>query len=108
MIKVLSEVERDSILYTCREGDTIDSIARRFGTSLNSIKDSNPLFSGVYEGCILLLENISKSRITVEPLESIESIAEKYGTTVERIMKLTNLKSAKVFVGMQLLIDDKS
>lgn len=57
---------------------------------------------------MLLLSNISKRKITVEPLDSLETIATKYNTTPEKLVKLNNLKSTKVFVGMQLFVDESN
>lgn len=105
MIKVLGESRQDSILYVCAAGENLDSIARDFGISPAAIKRSNPLFSSVYPGCMLLLENTNKRQIVVGPLETLESIAVENNTTVEKIMKINNLKSSKIFVGMHLFLD---
>lgn len=107
MIKILDEQKVDKILYTCEQGDTLESIATQFGTSVQVIKDSNPLFSRVYAGCVLLLESVGKKRITVEPLQTLAMIASEHNTTVVDLMRLNNLATERVFVGMQLLVEEE-
>ena len=106
MIEVLEKAKKDCILYTCVEGDTLNSIAQKFNLNVADIKRDNPLFSSVYAGCKLWLTGINKRKIIVEPLQSLYDIAVKYNTTVDSLIKINNLKSTSVFVGMQLLIED--
>lgn len=106
MIKIMPRQKIDKMLYVCKLGDTLDSIARDFGTSPSNILASNPLFSSVYPGCVLLLQNICKKTVVVQPMETLSSIAARYNTTVQKIIELNDLKSEYVFVGMQLLIED--
>ncbi len=107
MIKILEHKKVDKILYTCEQGDSLEGIAAMFGTSVQAIKDSNPLFSRVYSGCVLLLECVGKKRITVEPLQTLAMIACAHKTTVENLMRLNNLVTERVFVGMQLLVEEE-
>ncbi len=107
MIKVLEQSTRENFLYTCVAGDTLDSIANRFGVTKADIMRDNPLFSSVYPGCVLYLTNLGKKRVVVAPLETLDDIAKNNGVSVESIMRANGLKTRKVFVGMQLLIDKK-
>lgn len=107
MIEVLESKKPQELLYVCKGGDTLESIAQNFGLTTASILETNPLFSSVYEGCVLYLKGIGNHRVTVAPLQTLEEIAEENRVTVEDIMKTNNLRSRKVFVGMQLLINKK-
>ncbi|MBQ7977011.1 MAG: LysM peptidoglycan-binding domain-containing protein [Clostridia bacterium] len=107
MIEILGKHKRQDLLYVCKAGDTLESIGAQFGLSTTEILRTNPLFSSVYEGCVLYLAGLGKTRITVAPLQSLEDIAEQYHISTEEIMKMNNLRSRKVFVGMQLVIDKK-
>ena len=107
MIKVLEQSTRNTLLYTCVAGDTLECIANKFGITTSDILRDNPLFSSVYPGCVLYLTNLGKKRVIVAPLETLDDIAKRYNVTVDEIMKTNNLVTRKVFVGMQLLIDKK-
>lgn len=107
MIEILERKKAAKFLYTCSQGDTLDTIALKFGTTVQEIRDSNPLFCGVYPGCMLCLCNVGKKRITVQPLQTLAMIANEHNVRVEAIMKQNNLKSERVFVGMQLLIEEE-
>lgn len=107
MIEILEKKQKDNMLYTCVEGDTLESIAAKFGVSVADIMRDNPLFSSVYAGCVLYLTGLGKTRVFVKPLQTIDDVAEENGVSVESIMRLNGLTSRRVFVGMQLLIDKK-
>jgi len=103
MIKKIEE-KRDWLFYTCKDGDSLESVANLLHISKEEILKSNPMFSKIYAGCVLYICGLGKVRTVVAPLENLESIAQKYGTTVEKIKQDNNLKSDKVFVGMQLTV----
>lgn len=105
MIKILEKEQTDNLLYTCVEGDTLNSIAEKFNITTDDIIRDNPLFSSVYPGCMLWLTDIGRRKIVVKPLQSLYDIASIYNVSVDKLIKLNNLKSTKIFVGMQLKID---
>ncbi len=105
MIKVLEKPAVDELLYTCVEGDTLNSIAQKFNISPDDIIRNNPLFSSVYAGCMLWLTDIGRRKIVVQPMQTLYDIASIYDVPVDRLIKINNLKSTKIFVGMQLKID---
>ena len=105
MIKILEKEQTDNLLYTCVEGDTLNSIAEKFNITAEDIIRDNPLFSSVYPGCMLWLTDIGRRKIVVKPLQSLYDIASIYNVSVDKLIKLNNLKSTKIFVGMQLKID---
>ncbi len=108
MIKIVNQKNVNDFLYTCVSGDTLENIASRFGTSVVEIQKANPLLTSVYNGCMILLTNLGKTRVIVQPMQTLDDIAKQNNTTVESIKMLNNLKSDRLFVGMQLLIEDKN
>lgn len=107
MIKILEQKKLNEILYTCGEGESLESVANKFGTSVQEIRQDNPMLTNIYDGCMILIKNLGKRRITVAPLQNLAMIAEENNTTVDKIMRLNDLKSEKIFVGMQLFIEDE-
>lgn len=107
MIKILEQEKRNEILYTCGDGESLESIAHKFGTSVQEIRQNNPMLTNVYSGCMILLKDFGKKRVIVEPLQTLSMIAERNNMTVDRLKQLNGLKSEKIFVGMQLFIEDK-
>ncbi len=105
MIRIVEQPKLDNLLYRCVEGDTLESIASRYQISTEEIKRLNPLYSSVYPGCVIYLTGLGRHRVFVGPLETLYDIANKNHTTVEHIMRINNLSTDKVFVGMQLLLD---
>lgn len=96
--------------YIVVEGDTMDSIAYRFGLTTDQIRWSNKLKTkDISVGDTLYLtKNVSGIVYTVKADDSIESIAEKYGSTAERIKHLNNLELTGVSEGMKIAIEGGS
>ena len=104
MIKILEKDKKDKFLYICQRDDTLESIMDKFNLTKEEFLYDNPLFSSVYEGCMLLISGIDRKKIIVKPLQTLFDIAKEYNMTVEDLISMNNLKSDKVFVGMQLII----
>ena len=104
MIKKI-DLKQDKCLYCCKEGDTLTKVAQAFGVTTDEILRLNPLFSEVYAGCLLYIEGMDRLKIVVKPMQTLATIAKENHTTIESIMKLNDLKSDKVFVGMQLYVE---
>ncbi len=105
MIKVIKKSPQNNFLYRCSKLDTLEGIADKFNLSKEEILLNNPLFSGVYEGCMLWLSGVGKHKVIVKPLQTLQDIATEHNTTTEKLIQINNLKSSRVFVGMQLYID---
>ena len=93
--------------YIVGDGETMDSIAAKFGLSTDQIRWSNGLKNkNISTGDTLYLtKNISGIVYTVKANETIESIAAKYGSTAERIKHLNNLELTGVSEGMKIAIE---
>jgi len=95
-------------LYTVVLGDTLYSIATRFGTDINSLKSINNLTSNLLNiGQTLKIPSKSSSSnidYIVIRGDSLYSIAKKYNTTVDKIKSLNNLNSNNLTIGQILKI----
>ncbi|MBU9721310.1 MULTISPECIES: muramidase family protein [Bacillaceae] len=107
--------------YTVVAGDNLFSIAQRFGTSVNAIRDANNLKTDVLQlGQKLVIPNgntdlVPPNQPTPEPAptpvtytvvsgDSLSVIANRFGTTVTDLRVTNNLSSDVIRVGQTLTI----
>lgn len=92
-------------LYTVRQNDTLESVARAYGVSVREIVTYNRFKGGesLWEGMRLVVESGGGKRYIVRPYDTLESIAAKFGVSVESVMKRNNLR--EVFLGEVIYID---
>ena len=100
-----------SITYVVQSGDNLYNIARKYNTSVSEIIRLNNLSNNNLSiGQQLLLpvssdeSNQINSTYVVQKGDSSYSIARKFGTTVNDIVRLNNLAGTSLSVGQQLLI----
>lgn len=102
----------DNVLnYTVVSGDTLYSIAKRFNTTVDAIKELNNLTSNTLSiGQILRIPAVSEESITYTVVggDTLYSIARKYNTTVDAIKQLNNLTSNTLSIGQILIIPQTS
>lgn len=96
-------------VYIVQPGDTLYSIARRFGTTvaelarLNNISDPNRIFPGQQ----LLLPGAPPevTRYTIQPGDTLYSLARRFGTTVNAILQANpGIDPNNLRVGQQIVI----
>lgn len=98
------------ITYTVKAGDTLSSIASKYGTTYQKLAQynniSNPNFIQI--GQVIKIPNestsiIEKEYYIVKNGDTLSSIAKKYGTTVNKLVALNNIKNANlIYVGQKL------
>lgn len=105
----------ECIVYTVKKGDTLYSIAKKYNTTVDEIKSYNNLknnFLDIGDRIIIPcnVENDYKPggyvSYTVQRGDSLYSIANKFGTTVDKIIKDNDLKTNVLQVGQVLIVDD--
>lgn len=106
-------IKQNNNTYIVKAGDTLYTIARRYGISVDELKNYNNLTSNNLSiGQRLNIpsseENDNETLYVVKAGDSLYSIASKYDTTVSDIMKLNNLKTNLLNIGMVLKIPTSS
>lgn len=91
-----------NVSYIVRQGDSLFTIARSYGITVEQLKDFNGLDSDdLYVGQQIL---IPVSIYRVQGGDSLYSIARKFNTTVESLMTLNNLNNINLSIGQILYI----
>lgn len=101
------EKEENTISYTVKKGDSLYSIARKYDTTIDRIKDLNNLTTNLLSiGQVLLIPTDAnlETTYTVKKGDSLYSIAKKYNTTVDRLKQLNNLTSNLLSIGQILIV----
>lgn len=97
--------------YTVKSGDSLWSIAKNLGVTVNELKEANNLTSSMLSiGQVLKIPSeqiISESVHTVVSGDSLYKIAQKYNTTVDEIKRLNNLTSDLLSIGQVLKVPEK-
>jgi len=85
----LSQKPRDKVItYSVEKGDTVETIAKKFGISTDTIKWANDIGSSDFLSIVQELKILPVSGVVhkVAPGETIYSIAEKYNTNAQGIV----------------------
>lgn len=115
MVKAVTEyigvpytVEDSENYYKVKSGDTLWSIARSLGVTVNELKEANNLTSNALSiGQLLYIpkketEIVETEVYTVKSGDTLYSIARKYNLTVDELKKLNNLTSNSLSIGQKL------
>ena len=108
----------ECIVYTVKKGDSLYSIAKKYDTTVDEIKRYNRLTSNLLSiGDRIVIpcnvvndyKDINNNYIsyTVEKGDSLYSIANKFGTSVDSIKSLNDLTTNSISLGQVLIVDDK-
>jgi len=93
--------------YIVQKGDSLWSISKKYGLSVDEIKSANNLNNTMLTiGQILIIpiKQEDSNLYTVKSGDSLYSISNKYGITVNELIKLNNLKSNILSIGQQLIV----
>lgn len=102
------ELEKE---YIVKRGDTLWSISRKTGISVDELKRLNNLTTDTLTiGQVLKLEEVGQIEgpiYIVQRNDTLWSIARKYGVSVQEIINANNLKTNVLTIGQQLIIPIK-
>lgn len=95
----------ESFIYIVKKGDSLYSIAKMFGTTVDKIISFNNLSDVILDvGEELKIPSSGEITYVVQKGESLYSIAKKFNTTVDEIKRKNNLSNSLLSVGQKLLI----
>lgn len=89
--------------YTVKSGDTLYSIAKQFGLTVNKLKLMNNKSNNLISVGEVLTVGDNKT-YAIKSGDTLYGIAKKYNTTVDEIKKLNNLKSNNLMIGNTIYI----
>lgn len=108
ILQIPSDHSKSSSMYVVVEGDSLWSIAKKYGTTVSEIKHLNHLKNDTLSiGQTLQIpidHNKNSSMYIVVEGDSLWSIAKQYHTTVSAIKHLNHLTSDALSIGQQLQI----
>lgn len=119
--EVKSVENSDSIIHEVKKGEYLITIANKYKTSIDKIREYNVIDSnGIYEGQKLIIFTNTKLEETinnesdlgtkkyhkVKAKETLYNISKKYNLSINTIKKLNNLDRDYLYEGEKLLISD--
>ena len=99
-----------SNIYTVERGDSLYSIAKKFNTTVDTLKKLNNLTSNTLQiGQYLKLPSSETPSLEyiVQRGDTLYSIANKYNTTVNELKRLNNLTSNTLQIGQKLIVREE-
>jgi murein DD-endopeptidase MepM/ murein hydrolase activator NlpD len=97
------------LTYTVHEGDTLTSIAKTFGVSVNTIKWANNVKSstGLKSGDTLVILPVSGVKHKITSGDTLEIIAKKYKGDLNEILAFNDLSTNTILqLGDEIIIPD--
>lgn len=114
VIPAISGTNPDSMfMYTVKRGDTLYSIAKIYGTTVDEIKELNQLASNnLSVGQVIRVPETYNNNITnpkfinytIKRGDTLYTIAQKYGSTIDVIMQDNALSNTTLNIGQNLKI----
>lgn len=93
--------------YIVDKGDTLYSIAKKFDTSVNKLKELNNLSSNMLSiGQKLLIPIGEETTHVVKSGDTLYSIAREFNTTVDKLKELNNLSNNTLSIGQILIVKE--
>ncbi|MBP9852908.1 MAG: hypothetical protein QG629_790 [Patescibacteria group bacterium] len=98
---------RDVQEYKAVQGDTLDSIAQKFGVTSDSIKWSNSLAADtIATGTTLVIPPVNGIVVTAKAGDTPQSLAAKYQANAEQIARMNDAEQSGLVLGRRIVIPD--
>lgn len=100
--------------YTVKSGDTLWSIAKKFGIRVSDLKEQNGLTNSMLSiGQSLIIPikentNIENNFYIVKPGDTLYKISTEYDTTPNELIKINNLTNTTLSIGQKLIIPNNN
>jgi LysM repeat protein len=111
---MLAIVFKKNYIYTVRAGDTLYSIARRFGSTIEAIERANHLFEPVtdpgliFPGDVLVVPSLletGKVTYIVKSGDTVSGIASRISTFSDLVSGINNLENPNlIFINQRLIV----
>lgn len=102
-------IPRGVVEYVVSDGESMDTIAKKFGVSTDQIRWSNgKKTTDIAAGDVLYVPTTPGIVYTVKSGDTVESIVEKYGSTAAEIIALNDLEVSGISEGMRILLKNGS
>lgn len=110
-IGVPYSLNEESDYYVVKKGDSLWSIAKKYNMTVDELKSINNLKSNLLSiGQRLKIKesNDNQNIYIVKKGDTLYKIANIYGTTVDNLKALNNLKSNNLSIGQKLIVPSKN
>ena len=99
--------------YTVQKGDSLWSISKKYGISVNELKEANNLSTSLLSiGQKLVIPSKqstdSTNVYTVQKGDSLYKIANEFNTTVNKLIETNNLSTTNLSIGQKLVIPENN
>lgn len=112
VIRAPAEGRMVSTTYEMAPGDTLDSVARKFGVTAETIRDCNNIknLDAAVPGTRLEIPDRDGLYYTVRSGDVLSTICSKFGLSMgyETLMEVNGLKSDQIWEGQRLFIPNES
>ncbi len=104
------KINKDTLepnIYIVQKGDTLYSIARKYNTTVDNLKNINNLTSNtlsIGQNLVIPSNSLEKIIYTVQKGDTLYSIAKKYNTSVDKIKNINKLITNILSIGQKLII----
>lgn len=107
VVATTTKSKKDIKNYTVLPGETITSIAEKFGITSNSIRWSNGLNgNNIDAGKVIVLPPINGLVYTVKSGDTPDSLAVKYNSSKQAIIEFNDAEVGGLVVGQKIMIPD--
>lgn len=107
VVATATKSHRDIKDYSVQPGDTLTSLAEKFGVTSNSIRWSNSLSGNeIDDGKVIVIPPINGLVYTVKSGDTPESIATRYNSNKQAIIEFNDAEVGGLVVGRRIMIPD--